>query len=135
MLIVRTAVERTWHLPGGLVEQGESPLDAVRREVREEIGLDLDLRDHDSFAVEWLQAARPGRRDRLAMVFAGPVLTHADTARVVVQSDEIDDWGWQTPESALQLLHPVLAAQIRGPLQTPGSTIYRETRTERTPTP
>ncbi|MEI5098983.1 NUDIX hydrolase [Streptomyces sp. PmtG] len=135
LLIVRSAHGGTWHLPGGSVEQGESPLDAARREVREEIGLDLDLSEHDLFAVEWLQATRSGRRDRLALVFAGPVLTPQDTAHVVLQSDEIDDWGWQAPEAALQLLHPALAARIRGPLQTPGSTLYRETRTERTPPP
>ncbi|MEV0444953.1 NUDIX hydrolase [Streptomyces spectabilis] len=133
LLIVRSTHGGTWHLPGGSVEQSESPLDAARREVREELGLDLDLRECDLFAVEWLQATRPESRDRLALVFAGPVLTPKDTAHVVLQSDEVDDWGWQTPETTLQLLHPTLAARIRGPLQTPGSTLYRETRTERTP--
>ncbi len=31
-----------WQLPGGWIEPGESPLEAARREVREETGLEID---------------------------------------------------------------------------------------------
>lgn len=121
-----------WQLPGGIVEQNESPLDAIRRETREELGLDLDVMEHDLFAVEWLQATRPGRLDRIAIVFAGPVLTPADTDRITLQRDELDAWRWATREEAHSMLHPAIAARIVGPLQTPGSAVYRETRYEGT---
>jgi 8-oxo-dGTP pyrophosphatase MutT (NUDIX family) len=133
LLIVHPAREGApWQLPGGIVEQNESPLDAVRREGREELGLDLDVRACDLFAVEWLQATRSGRRDRIAFLFAGPVLRRSDTARITLQRAELDAWRWADRAEASSLLHPAIAARIVGPLQTPGSAVYRETRREET---
>ena len=51
LLQLRTSNERLypncWTLPGGRVEEGESPDQAIRREVKEELG--LDLRSYDLF--------------------------------------------------------------------------------------
>lgn len=46
---------RGWSLPGGLVGRGEEPADAVRREVREEVGLEIDPGDPITVRVDALE--------------------------------------------------------------------------------
>ena len=45
ILLARRAIEPYrgyWDLPGGFLEEGEHPVDGVRREIREETGLDIE---------------------------------------------------------------------------------------------
>lgn len=43
VLCVEPTYKDTWHLPGGTVEQGESPSEACLRECREELGISIGL--------------------------------------------------------------------------------------------
>jgi 8-oxo-dGTP diphosphatase len=62
VLLVRLSYdEGQWTLPAGNVDPGESPWEAVIREVREETGLDVDV--ERLYSVDWrrdLNAARFG---------------------------------------------------------------------------
>ena len=42
ILLVKPTYNDVWHLPGGVVEAGESPAAAAIREVKEELGLDVE---------------------------------------------------------------------------------------------
>ncbi|MFF0298453.1 NUDIX domain-containing protein [Kitasatospora sp. NPDC004614] len=132
LLIVQAAGLGAWHLPGGVVEAGESPLDAVRREAREELGLALDLLPDDLIGTVWVQARREGARDRIVFLWAGPMLSAADTDRIALQERELSAWRWAGADDAHRLLHPAVAARIRTPLQWPGRVTYQETRNGRT---
>lgn len=132
LLIVRPAGESSgWHLPGGLVEAGESPRDAARREVREEVGLDLEL--GELLSVNWVAPRTPRRLPRLAFLFAGPVLPISKLSGLRPQLGEIRACRMVPYDRALLLLHPLVAARIPHRDRPISGSVYRETRTaERT---
>lgn len=70
VLLVDPTYKDGWDLPGGMVEAGESPADAVVRELGEELA--LAVRPTRLLAVEWVVAHGPWD-DLLAFVFdCGP---------------------------------------------------------------
>jgi 8-oxo-dGTP diphosphatase len=52
VVLIRQRYRNRWGLPGGLLMRNEEPADAARREVREEIGLDVELVGDPSVVVE-----------------------------------------------------------------------------------
>jgi 8-oxo-dGTP diphosphatase len=126
-LIVRPAGEHQWHLPGGLTERGESPSDACRRELREELG--LDLTPGPLHALGWNRPRSPGRNARFSFIF--DMGTHdADTLSALIhrQPSELDAWQWSPPDDALNMLHPDMAARLAVARRTPPSAVYIEQR-------
>lgn len=78
-----------WETLSGRVEAGEEPLDAVRREIVEECGLEVDVetRPLDVYAAE---------RNGAPMIVI--VYRAAHRGGEVVRSHEHDDHAWLSPE-------------------------------------
>lgn len=108
---------RLWTLPGGGLDPGEHPADAVCREVREETGLALQrgrLLDVDS--QHFTGHAPNGRLEdfhAVRFVYAGSVPT--DVAPVVVEVDGSTDLGAWVPLGELDRLQvaPLVARALR----------------------
>lgn len=97
VLIVRTTKWRgTWGVPGGKLDWGESLQEALLREFREEVALDLQ---QVRFAL--LQEAILDSQFHVPAHFV-LVNYYAFTASTqVVPNEEIVEWAWVPPEQAL----------------------------------
>lgn len=86
LLLVTHAYNTGWGLPGGLLDRGETPAMTVRREVREEVGLDVEVQRHATAVLT------PGRRHFNYVFTANVDDLAADAA--VSKTSEITGVGW-----------------------------------------
>ncbi|AXE24930.1 NUDIX hydrolase [Streptomyces globosus] len=93
VLVVNPVHNERWNLPGGHLDEGELPTAALRRELREEIGLDLEV--GGLLVTAWL--ARPGGA-HVFHVFEGPQLTPEQQQRITLQESEIGEIRFCRPE-------------------------------------
>ena len=110
-LLVRRVGDECWQLPGSGIEQDEPPRRACRREIREELGLDLP--PGVLLAVGWNPPRRDGRRVRVSFIFDMGSHDADDLAGCIrLQLEELTAWRWAQPCDALALLHPDIAARL-----------------------
>jgi len=112
-LAERLTTKELWTLPGGGLDHGEDPRDAVVREVHEETGLDAEVGDVARiYTAHQVDAWRRGRRTdmhSIRIVYDGWVAADAPVPRTV-------EVGGSTSEAAW---HP-LAAVLDGTVPTVG---------------
>ncbi|MEV7087754.1 NUDIX hydrolase [Streptomyces sp. NPDC093085] len=78
VLLVNPTYKPGWDLPGGMAESNEPPEQAVRRELREELGRDIDVRG--LLVVDWVAPHGPWD-DQIAFIFDGGTLDTAEDLR------------------------------------------------------
>lgn len=88
-------------LPGGMAEGNESPEDAVRRELREEIGLTITILRF--LGVDWVEPHGPWD-DLLGFIFDAGVLSPEQAARLRPSDEEISEHRFFEVSEALPLL-------------------------------
>jgi ADP-ribose pyrophosphatase YjhB (NUDIX family) len=119
VLLVEPVYKPVWDLPGGAVEDDESPLEGCRRELLEELGLEIPVLR--LLVVDWVP--RQGVwSDALLFVFDGGILSPDRATAIRLQEAELsaarfvtlDDAAGHLPPSALRRLRAALARARSG---------------------
>ena len=100
LLVHQDYGKHLWTTPGGMLEPAESPADAAVREVREELGVDVEL-VHLVGVYSRHRSARP----RIGFLFLGRL---PDGAEPAIADPEIDDLGWFRRDTLPEPLAPGL---------------------------
>lgn len=109
LLIVKPSYKDHWSVPGGVVDENESPRSACTREVKEEIGLDIE--SPRFLCVDWTSPT-PEKGESLQFIFFGGVLQQEQINKIKLQADEIGEYQFLPLEKALPLLSEKLKRRI-----------------------
>ncbi|MEI2776865.1 MAG: NUDIX hydrolase [Tetrasphaera sp.] len=91
VLLCELTYKKEWDLPGGVVDPGESPAHCVERECREELGLELPVKE--LLTTSWLPPYR-GWDDAIAFLFDLGVADSALVESMTLQRREIAAVHW-----------------------------------------
>ncbi|MDQ4071183.1 MAG: NUDIX domain-containing protein [Actinomycetota bacterium] len=114
LLLVRQSYRRGgWTFPGGLLGRGEEPADAARRELSEELGIDVELNQPPLVVVD------AGVR-RVDVIFTGRLAEGSEEPERSPHSPEIADARWFPSDGLPSLLPEATSALIQlGRTQSP----------------
>jgi 8-oxo-dGTP diphosphatase len=118
LLLVDPKYKPDWDLPGGMAEANEPPHEAARREVREELGIDLVV--GDLLCVDWVSPHGPWD-DSLMFIFDGGVLDSTRAARLRLDDGELAGFRFCAHQEVARLLRPYVWRRARAALEAIGT--------------
>ena len=124
IMLVNPTYKDYWDIPGGYVRVGETPRQALRREIGEELGTALPI--GPLLIADWAPLQDEG--DKMLFVFDGGVLTEHQLATIRVDNVEISEYAYHDRSDLDRLLIPRLARRLHAAIdaRAKAATVYLE---------
>lgn len=111
VLLLKTTYKDGWLWPGGMVDAGESPVQACIRECKEELGLELSI--GKLLCLDYKIAANPELKDdSFQFIFDGGVLSREQIDSIVLDSKEHSQYSFVSTDEAIRLLNSSLSKRL-----------------------
>jgi 8-oxo-dGTP diphosphatase len=110
LLIVKPTYRKDWLLPGGCIELNESPSSACNREIKEEIGLNLNV---DRLLCFEYQSEHDGKTESLQYTFYGGIISSNEIASIKLQESELMEYRFMNYEDTKGILNDLLFQRLR----------------------
>jgi len=99
ILVCRAPGSEWWDIPGGRLHKGEDLYEGLKREVREEFSIDIEI--GDPYHLCWIPEKQGIHPARYFVVFKGKMAD--EDQEIVIAEDELEEYKWVTREEAVTL--------------------------------
>jgi 8-oxo-dGTP pyrophosphatase MutT (NUDIX family) len=100
ILVLKPSYKDTWTVPGGACDKNESPRQTGEREVKEEIGLEVKLKQRLAVSYNFPLGEKD---ENLQWLFYGGVLKPSQIAKIKVDGEEIVEFKFVSLKEAEKL--------------------------------
>jgi len=107
MLVLKTTYKDHWEIPGGVIEENESPRQAAERETLEEIGLSITI---TRCLITHYRSALDKQNENIMFIFDGNVIN--DISELKLDGKEISEARFVSFQDAVSLVGERLASRL-----------------------
>lgn len=123
LLLLKSAHRDHWLLPGGKIDQNESPVAAAVRELKEELGLELEIKR--LLAVDYTHEVGE-KTESVQFVFDGGTLSEAQFKAIRLQEAEVTEARLFPLDEAPRQMSKLTSQRVTSVLRAEAPFIYLE---------
>ena len=116
VLLVKPTYKKHWSFVGGIIEDFESIVEGLKREIKEETGLDMEPRKPLVF--EYLYREEKGKRDEsLQIIFLCELQEGQSFLDIKIPGKELEEYGFFSPQKGIEIMSETGGNRLRVSLE------------------